>query len=659
MGTITRSHSFVSAEKPTEDQWNVDIDQLFSLANGNLDASNVDITSGDGIMTLDSAQTVTGTKTFNSIGAETVIKSVVNGAASVIEALTLDWDPANNADMTDNSSGIAMRFRMKDDAENQDDFAGIVAMVVSDATGAEEGELSFQLMKSGSANTELMTLAPTTGLALGVSGTGYDVVFHSATSGDNLTWDASEEVLQITGTNGQTSLDVLDGDVRIVDKLYFYDRGGEYLSSDGSTLTITGAIAASSTFETTGAATLASLVCTAAGTFGGGYGATGATISTAGVIQANGAITSDGAVTGATLAGTVSTAAQNSITAATSLASVGTITSGTWQSTAVASAYLDADTAHLGVTQTFTGAKTFTNTVTVGVDDAGHDVKIFGNAAGAYMEWDTSADQLRIMGASADAVTSTGKLLLATSLTNINANDVLGKIDFQAPHEAGGTDAITIAASIQAIAQGTFAADLNATDLIFYTGHSEAATEKFRMTSQGEIGIGGANYGTDGYVLTSGGAGAAVAWEATSTGTDCKFGVYHSAGTANVTGDGTAFTMTYQTEVFDTGNDFASNTFTAPVTGQYLFTCMVSLIGVLAAHTDGRIEIVTTQGDQMKIFAAGKVFESNTIVRPHISAIMDMDAGDTAYIRLTVYNAAKVVDLQNTYLSNQFSGAIQ
>jgi hypothetical protein len=48
------------------------------------------------------------------------------------------------------------------------------------------------------------------------------------------------------------------------------------------------------------------------------------------VIQANGAITSDGAVTGATLAGTISTAAQNSITSASSLATVGTITSGTW-----------------------------------------------------------------------------------------------------------------------------------------------------------------------------------------------------------------------------------------------------------------------------------------------------------------------------------------
>ena len=156
---------------------------------------------------------------------------------------------------------------------------------------------------------------------------------------------------------------------------------------------------------------------------------------------------------------------------------------------------------------------TFSGTVTVGVDDTGKDVKFFGASAGAYMEWDESADQLRIMGASADATTSTGKLLLATSLTDINANDVIGKIEFQAPHEAGGTDAITVAASIQAMAQGTFSSSVNATDLIFYTGHSEAAAEKIRITSQNEIGIAGANYGTDGQVLTSGGAGAAVAWE--------------------------------------------------------------------------------------------------------------------------------------------------
>ena len=157
-------------------------------------------------------------------------------------------------------------------------------------------------------------------------------------------------------------------------------------------------------------------------------------------------------------------------------------------------------------------------TLSVGVDDTGYDVKFFGASAGAYMLYDQSEDQLVVMGKSADATDSTGKLLLATSLTDVNANDVIGKIDFQAPHEAGGTDAITVAASIQAIAQGTFAADLNATDLIFYTGHSEAATEKFRFTSQGEIGIGGATYGSSGDVLTSGGAGAAPTWATPTTG---------------------------------------------------------------------------------------------------------------------------------------------
>lgn len=49
----------------------------------------------------------------------------------------------------------------------------------------------------------------------------------------------------------------------------------------------------SSTLDT-GAATVASLTCTAAGTFGGGYGSTGATISTAGVIQADGNIETAG-----------------------------------------------------------------------------------------------------------------------------------------------------------------------------------------------------------------------------------------------------------------------------------------------------------------------------------------------------------------------------
>ena len=129
-------------------------------------------------------------------------------------------------------------------------------------------------------------------------------------------------------------------------------------------------------------------------------------------------------------------------------------------------------------------------TVQVGVDDTGHDVKFFGASAGAFMLYDESEDTLEIRGPSVDASTSTGKLLLSTALTDINDGDVLGRIDFKAPLEAGGTDAILIGASIYAEADDTFAADNNATELVFATGASEAAAEKVRITSDGRVGIG-------------------------------------------------------------------------------------------------------------------------------------------------------------------------
>ena len=198
---------------------------------------------------------------------------------------------------------------------------------------------------------------------------------------------------------------------------------------------------------------------------------------------------------------------------------------------------------------------TLKGAVTVGVDDTGHDVKFFGASAGAYMLYDESLDTLEIRGPSADATTSDGKLLLTTALTDINANDVIGSINFQAPVEAGGTDAIEVAAGIRAVAQATFTCAVNNTDLIFYAGKSEAATEKFRFTADGEIGIGGTNYGSDGQVLTSGGTCAAAAWEeasscavsAVANGSDNRIATFSSStalnGEANLTFDGTNLTL--------------------------------------------------------------------------------------------------------------------
>ena len=80
-------------------------------------------------------------------------------------------------------------------------------------------------------------------------------------------------------------------------------------------------------------------------------------------------------------------------------------------------------------------------------------------------------------------------LTLATGETDMAANDVLGKISFQAPDEGTGTDAILVSGAVQARAEGDFSSSSNATSLDFMTGASEAATTKMTLTSAGALGI--------------------------------------------------------------------------------------------------------------------------------------------------------------------------
>ena len=72
---------------------------------------------------------------------------------------------------------------------------------------------------------------------------------------------------------------------------------------------------------------------------------------------------------------------------------------------------------------------------------------------------------------------------------DIAANDVLGSIFFKAPDEGAGTDAILVAAGIEAVSEGDFSASNNATKLSFKTGASEAAAEKLTLSSGGDLSL--------------------------------------------------------------------------------------------------------------------------------------------------------------------------
>ena len=81
-------------------------------------------------------------------------------------------------------------------------------------------------------------------------------------------------------------------------------------------------------------------------------------------------------------------------------------------------------------------------------------------------------------------------LTLQTGETDLAANDVIGKIAFQAPDEGTGTDAILVSAAVQAVAEGDHSSSSNATRLEFMTGASEAATSQMTISSGGIVGIG-------------------------------------------------------------------------------------------------------------------------------------------------------------------------
>ena len=293
-------------------------------------------------------------------------------------------------------------------------------------------------------------------------------------------------------------------------------------------------------------------------------------------------------------------------------------------------------------------------------------------------------------------------LTLQTGETDLAANDVIGKIAFQAPDEGTGTDAILVSAAIQAVAEGDHSSSSNATRLEFMTGASEAAAEKMTLTSAGilnagKIGVitdhdlgegihirlgdssasaqndadalviedthgsgmsilsgnddeGKINFGDDGDNDIGGiiyshntnsmtlRVNAATGLSIDSAGHVTKplnpaFRVYQSTGTDYANGH----TMYNQniTEVYDVNADMGTNgSFTAPVTGKYLFTA--SIYDTSAA--DGReYDMILTTSNRTYRWGQRQEYEADVTgfggnMKLEGTIIVDMDANDTAHV---------------------------
>ena len=119
---------------------------------------------------------------------------------------------------------------------------------------------------------------------------------------------------------------------------------------------------------------------------------------------------------------------------------------------------------------------------------------------------------------------------------------------------------------------------------------------------------------------------------------------------------GTAVAVALGTERYDQNADFASNTFTAPVTGKYMLCANLFLIDIDSAANYYQVSIVTSNRTYYWSYDGASSDEDPNRLQGQVNVVADMDASDTATVVITISSGGSAqTDIAT---ESYFSGAL-
>ncbi|KAJ1630414.1 hypothetical protein T492DRAFT_1003562 [Pavlovales sp. CCMP2436] len=395
------------------------------------------VTATTGALGVGGALSVAGTA--HLVGGATLGSTLtVAGTSALAGAVTVGASGAGvTTTLFGSGSGSFVKYQGASNTLTVNSALGMTGHLTMTGTADITGGLSA----TGAANLG-STLAMGGALTVSTDGVGAALKVHGSATGSMLHWDPAASALQVVGGGSFSSNVAMGAALNLAGKATV--AGGLDVTAGGAS--VRGGLLVGAT----GASASVAFVGTAAGS--------GITFASDVL-----AIVAPTSITGATtLVGTFHTTGASTVTGSLRVTGPAVVT-GDFSVASAASVSIAATSAAIAAPTTVTGL------LTVGANQAGYRVILYGAASGSSMTWDSNTDTLRVVGALAvtggvDVVAGSAGVTVSAATVGITSDvSVAGTADVSGELTVGGV--LSLTSDLVGAGKATFGEDQAGADL--------------------------------------------------------------------------------------------------------------------------------------------------------------------------------------------------